>query len=61
MVHAREHCDKETSCVPTKVLVIVFALPLIDAIKWPGGIPDSLLDLLGMDSNAPNLDSQRKQ
>lgn len=60
-MHAREHCDKETSCVPTEVLVIVFALPLIDAIKWPGGIADSLFDLLGMDSNAPNLDSETKQ
>jgi hypothetical protein len=61
MVHAREHCGEETSCVPTKVLVISFARPLIGDIKWSGIILDSLFDLLGMNSIAPNLHRQRKQ
>jgi len=38
-------CCKETSCVPSEVLVVTFTLLLIDTMKWPRRILDSLFDL----------------
>jgi hypothetical protein len=46
MLWVLEHFHgEETSCVPTKVLVITVTLLHIDAIKWSSGILDLLLDL----------------
>jgi hypothetical protein len=41
----RESCCEETRRVSTEVVAISFSLPLLDALKRPDRIRDSLFDL----------------